>query len=336
MGKNLIVYLLIGLLFSCTAVSKTATYIANQGSIYGTYYHIVYQSPEGKDYQNEIDSMLHELDMSLSTFKEESILSKVNTNQKVVIDDWFIRVFEKSQEVSRVTNGAFDATVAPLVNAWGFGFTAKESVTPELLDSLKAFVGWQKVRLENDKVIKDDDRLMLDFSAIAKGFTVDAIGNFLASKKCKNYLVEIGGEVVAKGVNKEGNVWRIGINEPNDNEPANPSSLQAIISLDNKAIATSGNYRNFYVENGKKYAHTINPATGYPVEHSLLSASVIANDCMTADAFATAMMVDGVEKAMALANQIEGIEIYLIYADDEGMNQVVMTNGFKPFILENE
>lgn len=322
-------------LAGCNSTKPEAKYIANQGAIYGTYYHISYESPEGKDLHNQVDSVLHEMDLSLSTFKTESVLSKVNSNRPVKLDRWFTDVFKEAEKISKITGGTFDATVAPLVNVWGFGFTKKESVTPELIDSIMQFVGYQKVRIADGKVVKDDNRLMLDFSAIAKGYTVDKIGDFLASQGCKNYMVEIGGEVVAHGVNKEGRIWRIGINEPNDNEPATPTELQAIISLKDKAIATSGNYRNFYVENGKKYAHTIDPHSGYPVQHSLLSASVLANDCMTADAFATSLMVMGVDKAMAMVENLDSIDVYLIYADKNGDNQVVMTKGFEQYVLDD-
>lgn len=334
MYKNIVLLFLAVVIFqSCTSNKTVSKYITNDGSIYSTFYHITYESPDGADLQKEIDATLHELDLSLSTFKTESVLSKVNTNQPVVLDEYFINVFTKSLEISALTNGAFDATVAPLVNVWGFGFRKKETVTPALIDSIKHFVGYHKVRLEEGKVVKDDERIMLDFSAIAKGYTVDVVGNMLRAKGCKNYMVEIGGEVVAYGVNKEGNVWRIGINEPNDNEPASPVSLHAIISLNNKAVATSGNYRNFYVENGKKYAHTINPFTGYPVDHTLLSATVLADDCMTADAYATALMVLGVDDAFKLAQTIKTIEVYLIYHDETGENSVVMTKGFEQYIL---
>lgn len=334
MGKIFVFFILGLLIFSgCSSTRTNAKYISNEGAIYGTYYHISYESPEGKDLHADVDARLKEMDMSLSTFKPESVLSKVNTNQDVVLDKWFTAVFNKAEEVSEITGGAFDATVAPLVNIWGFGFTKKESVTQALIDSIEAFVGYKKVKLEDGKIVKDDNRLMLDFSAIAKGYTVDQIGNLLAEKGCKNYMVEIGGEVVAHGVNREGKIWRIGINEPNENEPVAPTELQAIISLKDKAIATSGNYRNFYVENGKKYAHTIDPHTGYPVQHSLLSASVLANDCMTADAFATSLMVLGVEKSMEMIKNINDIDVYLIYADEQGNNQVVMTKGFEQYVL---
>lgn len=311
---------------------QKAKYVFNEGEIFGTYYHISYKSPKGNDFADDIHTELNKLDLSLSTYKTESVLSKVNSNRPVQLDSFFLTVYNKAEEVSSITYGAFDATVAPLVNVWGFGFRKKESVTPQLIDSIEQFVGYSKVKLENGQIVKDDDRVMLDFSAIAKGFAVDAVGNLLAAKGCTDYMVEIGGEVVAKGVNKSGHIWRIGINEPNDNEPVNPSELEAIILLEDKAVATSGNYRNFYIENGVKYAHTINPKSGYPVNHSLLSTTVIANDCMTADAFATAFMVMGVDSALTLANSLDYLELFLIYADKNGKYLTAMTDGFSKYI----
>lgn len=330
MRSIIAVFSLLLLFNSCN--NPKPKYIFNEGSIFGTLYHITYESPNGEDYKDKIDLELQHLDMSLSTYKKESVLSKVNTNRDVVLDDLFINVFNKAQEISAKTNGAFDVTVAPLVNVWGFGFTEREKISQELIDSIKSFVGYHKVRLENGKVLKDDSRTMLDFSAIAKGYAVDVIGELLEANACKNYMVEIGGEVVAHGVNNEGLTWKIGINEPNDNEPLAPKKLQAIISLKNKAVATSGNYRNFYVENGKKYAHTIDPYTGYPVDHSILSATVIANDCMTADAYATSFMVMGVKKAQELISNINDIDVFLIYSNEKGENKVVMTNNFQNYI----
>ncbi|HPR30708.1 MAG TPA: FAD:protein FMN transferase [Prolixibacteraceae bacterium] len=322
------------LLIFCGCRNNPAAYISNEGFIYGTVYHITYESPSGKDFQKDMDAELRRLDVSLSTFNKESVLSKINHNESVSPDDHFRKVFQKSMEISELSGGAFDPTVAPLVNAWGFGFTRKESVTPALIDSILEFVGYQKIRIENDRVVKDDSRIMLDFSAIAKGYTVDQAGLLLENKGCKNYMVEIGGEVRAKGLNPNGVPWRIGINEPNDEEPLTPDHLQAIVSLTGKALATSGNYRNFYVENGKKYAHTIDPFTGYPVDHSLLSATVLANDCMTADALATACMVKGVEKAMEMAAHTQDIDFFLIYADSLGEHQVIYTDGFNRYLTE--
>lgn len=323
------------LVFLSGCKSKPApAYLFNEGFIYGTVYSIRYESPNGKDLHDDIKNELTLLDHSFSTFNKESVISKINRNETVELDDHFIAVFKKFIEISEISEGAFDATVAPLVNAWGFGFDKKETITPELIDSIKNFVGYSKVRLNGNYIEKDDPRVMLDFSAIAKGYTVDVIASLLEIKGCKNYMVEIGGEVVAKGVNNRGVTWRIGINEPNDNETIVPQKLQAIIALNNKAVATSGNYRNFYIENGKKYAHTINPHTGYPVEHNLLSASVLANNCMTADALATACMVLGTDKTMDLLSGYDGVDFFLIYADSTGQHQVLYTEGFYNYMIE--
>lgn len=331
--KWLIIALLPAFVF-LSACSSRKAYIYNEGPVYGTYYHVVYESPDGTDFHEEIKAKFQEFDLSFSTFNPESVISKINNNQPVEADIWFTRCFEKAQEISDITQGAFDITVAPLVNAWGFGFREKEKVTAELIDSLLQLTGYKKVRLENGQVIKENPGTMLDMSAIAKGYTSDLIADFLKSKGCENYMVEIGGEVVAKGRNAKGLDWKIGISKPDETGLLTSEELQAIVKLPDHALATSGNYRNFYVEDGKKYAHTINPATGYPVQHSLLSATVLANDCMTADAFATAFMVMGLEKSVELANKLPYLEVYFIYADDTGFNKVYMSDQFERHLAE--
>ncbi len=319
---------------SCAPNNQQVNYISNNGFVYGTIYNITYESPNGNNLQHKIDSVLSRLDHSLSTFKKESVLSKVNNNEPVVLDSFFIDVFNRSTEIFETSEGAFDPTVAPLVNAWGFGFKHKEKVNQHLIDSILQITGFSLIEFDGKKIKKADERVMLDFSSIAKGYSVDVVGQFLKSQGCKNYMVEIGGEIVAHGKSPSGRIWRIGINEPNDNEPINAPELQEIIQLEDVGLATSGNYRNFYMENGKKYAHTINPSTGYPVDHNLLSATVVAQDCMTADAMATAFMVMGTEKALALANKLEGLEAYLIYDDENGERAVAYTPGFSKFIVE--
>ncbi len=252
---------------------------------------------------------------SLSTYDNESIISRFNQNDpEVLADQYFSICFERAYEISQLTQGAFDMTVAPLVNVWGFGFTQKDSVYPELIDSLLQFTGYEKVSLSEGKLIKDDPRIMLDASAIAKGLGVDVVSDFLESKGVVNYLVEIGGELRCKGVNKKGVDWTVGIDKPIEN--LMERELQVVLNLTNSAMATSGNYRQFYVEDGVKYSHTIDPRSGYPVRHSLLSATVIASDCMTADAYATAFMVLGLEKTKQLVEEDPNLEAYLIYSDE--------------------
>jgi thiamine biosynthesis lipoprotein len=327
--------IIIILLSSCSSNNKYS-YIANEGTIYGTIYHIKYESPRAKNLHESITEEMKRFDNSLSTFNPNSTISRINRNdENVEVDEFFKKCFLAAKEVSDKTDGAFDMTVAPLVNAWGFGFKHKEKITPALIDSLLQSVNYKEIELIDGKIIKENPNTMLDASAIAKGLSVDVVAEFLEKKGCKNYMVEIGGEVVAKGINSKGRIWRIGINKPQEDAFFAEQDLQAIVDLKDKALATSGNYRNFYVEGGKKYAHTIDPKSGYPVQHSLLSATVLADDCMIADAYATAFMVLGIEKAMVIAESINQLEAYFIYADDSGNNQVSYTSGFKPYISDN-
>lgn len=300
--------------------SSSLSYQTATGSVFGTYYHITYEHSTPLD--SGINAELDKVNASLSMFNQSSTLSRINKGECLLVDSLFAHVFTLASKVSAETDGAFDATVAPLVNAWGFGFKHLETVTPELLDSLMDFVGYSKVRIENDSVLKDDSRLMLDFGAIAKGYAVDVVANMLEKKGVENYMVEIGGEVVLKGKNAESNLWRIGVSKPESADSISGTQLQAVFQLTDIALATSGNYRNFYYKDGQKFAHTINPATGYPVQHSLLSASVFAPTCAEADAYATAFMVMGLEKAKAFISARSDLMAYFIYADAAGQFQV--------------
>lgn len=317
---------------ACTSKSK---YVFNEGQIFGTIYHITYESHDGTDLHEGIKQMMDSLNRSLSTYDPNSTISKVNQNKEVTLDPFFLTVFKKAEKVSALTEGAFDITVAPMVNVWGFGFKNKENVTPELIDSLKQLVGYTKVKLENGKIVKENPGTMLDCSAIAKGFGVDVVAAYIRDKGCKNYMVEIGGEVVAHGANPKGQTWNIGISKPEEDSFFKEQQLEAIAGLKDKALATSGNYRNFYVEGGKKYAHTIDPKTGYPVQHSLLSTTVLSDSCMTADAYATAFMVLGLDKSIEIANSIPEIEVYFIYAGEDGKLKSYFSDGFKSTLLED-
>ena len=312
--------------------NSTSKYIYNKGFIYGTVYSIVYESPDGKDLQEEITEKFREYTMVFSTYEKESTISKINNNEQVQMSKEFITCYNRSMEISEITNGAFDITAGPMVNAWGFGPEKKKKMSQEKVDSLIAITGYKKIRMVDGAIIKDDPDMKLDMSAISKGYTSDLIAAFLIENGCANYMVEIGGEVVAKGKNEKGKTWTIGISKPDEDLMISNSELQAIIMLPDHALATSGNYRNFYEEDGKKYAHTIDPKTGYPVQHSLLSSTVLANDCMTADAFATAFMVLGIESGIEIARSIPEIEVFFIYADEKGNNQIYMSEGFEKYI----
>ncbi len=330
-SHSVLMLILVAFAVSC---QKQPAYITNDGQVYGTFYHIVYQSPGAIDYHAEIENKFREYTLTFSPFEEASVISKINRNEPVSLNNHFFKCFTLAQEISERTDGAFDITVAPMVNAWGFGFRNKETITEGLIDSLKAITGYRKVWLENRKIVKENPNTMLDMSAIAKGYTCDLIGELLAGKGCKNFMVEIGGEVVAKGVNAKGAIWSIGITEPKDDPLFGNNQLNTIVRLPGKALATSGNYRNFYIKEGVKYAHTIDPKTGYPVQHSLLSATVMANDCATADAFATAFMVMGLEKGIQYDEKNPDLDVYFIYTDEQGNNQVYASENFKRILVE--
>lgn len=321
-----LIFLIIGTIY---ILGKQKPYVTNSGKIFGTFYNITYSSDT--DLHTEIKKTLLQVDNSLSPFNKQSIITAINNNADTLPDEKFTHVFMLAQEVSAKTDGAFDITVAPLVNAWGFGF--KKGITPDSLtiDSLRQFVGYSTVAMIDGKVVKQHPQTMLDCSAIAKGYGCDAVAATLEANGVKDYMVEIGGEVVTKGKNSKGGVWTIGISKPTENPTTSNNELHEIIAITGKSMATSGNYRNFREENGRKIAHTIDPRTGYPVQHSLLSATVIADDCATADAYATSFMVMGVEKAIehCSANNIEG---YFIYSDENGMLKTTMTEGFKKYL----
>lgn len=328
-----ILFILVVLFVAGIAIGrKNADYQHDSGLVFGTSYNITYQSND--NLKPEIEKALAEVDASLSPFNEKSVITHVNKNEAVTLDDHFITVFRLSSEIYKDTEGAFDITVAPLVNAWGFGF--KNGITPDChaIDSLMQFVGFDKVKLQDGKIIKTDDRLMLDCSAIAKGYGVDAVARLLKSKGIDNYMVEIGGEIVASGENPKGAPWRIGVSKPDDDSVNVSNEIQGIINISNRAMATSGNYRNFYYKGGKKYAHTIDPKTGCPVQHSILSATVVSDECAKADAYATAFMVMGLDKAKAVLARHKDMMAYFIYSDDKGNNKVWYSPSLKANLEE--
>lgn len=305
--------LLILFIASCKTKSQRS-YVFLEGFTQGTTFHITYEEKASVNYLEEINHIFNEIDSSMSIYRKNSIITGINQNDPNSIPDkHFLKVIEKAIEISRATNGAFDITVGPLANAWGFGFTEKSKITPQLIDSLKSFVGIEWISLADGQFIKKDPRVKLDVNAIAKGYTVDVVAEFLEEKGVKNYMVEIGGELRVKGVNPKGEIWRIGVDKPLDDPLMTDRELQSILTVRDMSMATSGNYRKFYVEDGIKYSHTIDPGTGYPVNHSLLSATVFAKDCMTADAFATAFMTMGLEKTKIFLQSYPGLDVYLIY-----------------------
>jgi thiamine biosynthesis lipoprotein len=310
-------------------------YIHNEGKIHGTYYTATYQQPDGIDLQAKLEERMREFELSLSTFKPNSVISRINRNDSSVRTDFYFEtVYHKAREVSIKTNGAFDITVAPLGNAWGFGFGNADRTKAPNVQEILPYIGFEKIRLENHQLIKDDARIMLDASAIAKGYSSDIMAQLLVENGCENYMIEIGGEIACKGLNPKGQKWKIGIDKPIDDPSSVTNELQTIISISNVGLATSGNYRQFYYQDGKKYAHTIDPRSGYPVNHNLLSVSVIAPTCMQADAYATAFMVLGMDSSLQICNSIPDMECYLIYAGENGENKIKYTEGFKKYLTQ--
>ena len=307
-----------------------------EGNAQGTTYHITYFDKQNRDFQPEIEKILADFDKSVSTYDPTSIISRINSNEKnVIVDKYFITCFNKAKEVWKNTDGAFDPTVYPIVNAWGWGPGKKQKIEKAKIDSMLHFVGFQLIELKGNKVIKKDPRVALDFNAFAQGYSVDVVSEFLNSKEINSYIVEIGGEVYAKGTDQNGELWKIGIEQPIDNkESGNP--LKAIVKLDAMAVATSGNYRRFVIEDGVKYAHHIDPKTGYPTKNNLLSASVFSKECISSDANATGLLVMGLEKAKAFLEKHQELQAYLIYSDNNGNYQIYETPGLKSILSETE
>jgi len=305
------------------------------GETQGTYYAITYYADDNDNLQPSIDSLLHRFDSTASTYKPNSIISRFNSNDTSArADKMFTIIFQKAMEVSEKTNGAFDITVGPLVYAWGFGLSNRIKMEPYKIDSILKFVGFRKAMLDKDKLVKTDPRIRIDFNAIAQGYAVDVVAAFLDSKGIQSYLIDIGGEVLARRTKPGGEKWIVAIEMPTKNAE-DKRTIQAIVSLQDMAISTSGSYRKFYEENGKRYSHEIDPATGYPVKHSTLSASVVAKDCMTADAYATAFMVMGVEKGKEYLKKHPKIDAYFIYSGPDGSMQTYYTKGFAKLLKKD-
>lgn len=302
-----------------------------QGKIFGTTYMVKYISSE--DLTQDIVKELDAVNASLSIFDENSTISKINQNITDTIDEHVRYVFNLATQVSQATDGAFDITVGPLVNLWGFGFKNRGNVTDAQIDSLLPLVGYKMYRIEGKSVVKDNVDMVFDCGAVAKGYGVDRVAHALQQHGVVDYMVEIGGEVVAKGHKDKGQPWVIGISTPSENAVAN-QEIEAKITLSNKAVATSGNYLNYYEKDGKRYAHTIDPKTGRPVQHSLLSATVIAADCATADAYATSFMVMGLEKARQVLAKHKDLQAFFICDDGKGGTTTWSTDGFKKMVSQ--
>ena len=321
-----LVFLIVGTVF-IVRQQRSTPYQHDKGQVFGTFYHITYQNDTSLN--NDILAELAKVDSALSMFNDKSIISRINRGEDVKTNEMFDTVFNLAENIADNTNGAFDITVAPLVNAWGFGFKTGNPPTKAAIDSLRSIVGYKKVALRNNRITKTDPRVMLDCSAIAKGYGCDVVAHLLQRHGIENYMVEIGGEVVTHGISEKRLPWKIGVTKPTDDSLAVDKELQTVLNVKNMAMATSGNYRNFYYKNGKKYAHTIDPKTGYPVQHNILSATVLAKHCAEADAYATSFMVMGLDGAKKTLEKHPELMAYLIYADHKGNMQVWYSPSMK-------
>ncbi|WP_299270415.1 FAD:protein FMN transferase [uncultured Prevotella sp.] len=321
-----LVFLIVGTVF-IVRQQRSTPYQHDKGQVFGTFYHITYQNDTSLN--NDILAELAKVDSALSMFNDKSIISRINRGEDVKTNEMFDTVFNLAENIADNTNGAFDITVAPLVNAWGFGFKTGNPPTKAAIDSLRSIVGYKKVALRNNRITKTDPRVMLDCSAIAKGYGCDVVAHLLQRHGIENYMVEIGGEVVTHGISEKRLPWKIGVTKPTDDSLAVDKELQTVLNVKNMAMATSGNYRNFYYKNGKKYAHTIDPKTGYPVQHNILSATVLAKHCAEADAYATSFMVMGLDGAKKTLENHPELMAYLIYADHKGNMQVWYSPSMK-------
>ena len=300
-----------------------------QGLVQGSYYAITYYDEQGRNFQSEIDSIFHAVDVSVNLWVDSSVISKVNRNEEVELDEIFIDNFNIAQEAAELSGGYFDPTISPLVAAWGF--SAKNShlspLTSHLIDSLKTLVDYRKVRIEGGKVVKENPAMMLDFNAIAQGYTTDLVSALLDAKGVESYIVDIGGEVFARGTKPDGKRWVVGIEKPAADWDAE-RVVQQRVELQDKGIVTSGSYRKYVERDGKRYSHCIDPSTGYPMEHNLLSATVIAENATWADALASICMVMGMERSLELIKTLDGVEAYYIFVNEKNELKSFSTDGF--------
>ena len=320
-------------LVALASCNNTPKKIVLQGEAQGSYYAITYFDEQGRNFQNEIDSIFHAVDMSVNLWVDTSIISKVNRNEEVVLDAIFTDNFRIAQEAAQLSNGYFDPTISPIVAAWGFSYRNGDSITPQLIDSLKQLVDYRNIRIENGKVVKAYPAITLDFNAIAQGYTSDLIASFLDSKGIMNYLVNTGGEIMARGCKTNGDPWIVGIEKPAKNWDSE-QMVQTRIALHDKGLVTSGSTRKYVERNGKRYSHCIDPKTGYPVEHNVLSATVLAENSVWADALASICMVMGMEKSLPLIESMDGVEVYYIYVNEENKLETFATEGFKKLVID--
>ncbi|MEH6620485.1 FAD:protein FMN transferase [Maribacter arcticus] len=334
--KILVLGVVFGLFYSCSQNNADAHRNENRGAALGTSYNVISITANEIDFQKDIDSVFIAINHSLSTYIPESDISRINQGDSlVVVDKMFEDVFELSKSIHADTEGYFDPTVGTLVNAWGFGPEQQITLDSLKVDSLLNYVGLDKVSINSEKqVVKTNKNIYLDFNAIAKGYAIDRIAAMLNAKGVKNYLIEVGGELVAKGRNIISNKsWVVGIDDP---QMQTDRTTKILIHLNDRALASSGNYRKFRIDEstGKKYVHTVNPKSGFTQISNTLAVTILADDCATADAYATAFMAMNLDEAFKLINENKNLEAYIIYLDENGDAQEYLTKGFKDLVIK--
>ena len=327
------VFLIMGLAI-LTACAKQPQKIVLEGLAQGSYYAVTYYDEQNRVFQHEIDSIFHAVDVSVNLWVDSSVISKVNRNEEVVLDQIFIDNFNIAQEAAALSDGYFDPTISPIVAAWGFSYKNGDSLTPQLIDSLRLLVDYRKIRIEDGRVVKENPAMTLDFNAIAQGYTSDLIASFLESRGITNYLVDTGGEIMARGGKPNGQPWIVGIEKPADNWDSE-QVVQTRVALRDKGLVTSGSTRKYVERDGKRYSHCIDPKTGYPVEHNVLSATVLAQNSVMADALASICMVMGMEKSLPLIESMDGVEAYYIFVNEDNTLQTFATDGFISILIDD-
>ena len=323
----------IGFLALLASCNRGPQKMVLQGEAQGSYYAVTYYDELGRNFQQEIDSIFHAVDVSVNLWVDTSVISKVNRNEEVKLDSIFVDNFRIAQEAASLSDGYFDPTISPIVAAWGFSYKHGDTITPQLIDSLKQLVDYRNIRIEEGKVVKANPAMTLDFNAIAQGYTSDLIASFLDSRGIKNYLVDTGGEIMARGEKPNDQPWIVGIEKPADNWDSE-QVVHTRIALRDKGLVTSGSTRKYVERDGKRYSHCIDPKTGYPVEHNVLSVTVLAESSVWADALASICMVMGMEKSLPLIESIDGVEAYYIYVNEQNALETFATDGFAKLVVD--
>ncbi len=323
----------IGFLALLASCNRGPQKMVLQGEAQGSYYAITYYDEQGRNFQQEIDSIFHAVDVSVNLWVDTSVISKVNRNEEVKLDSIFVDNFRIAQEAANLSDGYFDPTISPIVAAWGFSYKHGDTITSQLIDSLKQLVDYRNIRIEDGKVVKANPAMTLDFNAIAQGYTSDLIASLLGSRGIKNYLGDTGGEIMARGEKPNGQPWIVGIEKPADNWDSE-QVVHTRIALRDKGLVTSGSTRKYVERNGKRYSHCIDPKTGYPVEHNVLSVTVLAENSVWADALASICMVMGMEKSLPLIESMNGVEAYYIYVNEQNALETFATDGFAKLVVD--